>query len=165
MFDATNSCFLPLFKLVGHEQMKIFLIKQISRTQSYHLIPYTVYNICSRFRMETVWKTSPTMFLHDWKDTQNLRNCIHWEKMMSRFMLISMASSQVCEKVVILWKPDAWNNSLVWSFASCEFIWNLLADDQSFLKYSVWYEPRHEKTCLRGLRPGRTQTGLRSQRS
>ena len=27
------------------------------------------------------------------------------------------------------------------------------------------YEPRHEKTCLRGLRPGRTHTGLRSHRS
>ena len=26
-------------------------------------------------------------------------------------------------------------------------------------------EPRHEKTCLRGLRLGKTQTGLRSQRS
>ena len=27
------------------------------------------------------------------------------------------------------------------------------------------YEPRHEKTCLRGLRPGKTQTGLLSFRS
>ena len=27
------------------------------------------------------------------------------------------------------------------------------------------YEPLHEKTSLRGLRPGKTQTGLRSQRS
>ena len=26
-------------------------------------------------------------------------------------------------------------------------------------------EPRHEKTCLRGLQPGSTQTGVRSQRS
>ena len=26
------------------------------------------------------------------------------------------------------------------------------------------YEPRHDKTCLRGLRPGRTQTGLLSYR-
>ena len=26
-------------------------------------------------------------------------------------------------------------------------------------------EPRHEKTCLRGFRPGMTQTGLRSHRS
>ena len=26
------------------------------------------------------------------------------------------------------------------------------------------YEPRHEKTCLRGLRPGKTQTGLLSYR-
>ena len=25
------------------------------------------------------------------------------------------------------------------------------------------FEPRHEKNCLRGLRPGKTQTGLRSQ--
>ena len=24
------------------------------------------------------------------------------------------------------------------------------------------FEPRHEKTCLRGFRPGKTQTGLRS---
>ena len=26
----------------------------------------------------------------------------------------------------------------------------------------ILYEPRHKKTCLRGLRPGRTQTGLPS---
>ena len=26
-------------------------------------------------------------------------------------------------------------------------------------------EPRHEKTCIRGFRPGKTQTGLRSHRS
>ena len=26
------------------------------------------------------------------------------------------------------------------------------------------YEPRHEKTCLRGLPPGKTQTGLLSYR-
>ena len=24
------------------------------------------------------------------------------------------------------------------------------------------FEPRHEKTCFRGFRPGKTQTGLRS---
>ena len=39
-----------------------------------------------------------------------------------------------------------------------------------YLSYSseqrlTLFEPRHEKTCLRGLRPGKTQTGLRSQRS
>ena len=28
----------------------------------------------------------------------------------------------------------------------------------------VKFEPRHEKTCLRGLRPGKTQTGLLSYR-
>ena len=28
----------------------------------------------------------------------------------------------------------------------------------------VSYEPRHEKTCLRGFRPGKTQTGLLSYR-
>ena len=27
-----------------------------------------------------------------------------------------------------------------------------------------WYEPRHEKTCLQGLRQGKTQTGLFSYR-
>ena len=26
------------------------------------------------------------------------------------------------------------------------------------------YEPHHKKTCLRGLRPGKTQTGLLSYR-
>ena len=30
---------------------------------------------------------------------------------------------------------------------------------------SIMIEPRHEKTCLRGFRPGKTQTGLRSHRS
>ena len=29
----------------------------------------------------------------------------------------------------------------------------------------VLFEPHHEKTCLRGSRPGKTQTGLRSYRS
>ena len=33
------------------------------------------------------------------------------------------------------------------------------------LLYSTLNEPRHEKTCLRGFRPGKTQTGLRSHRS
>ena len=31
--------------------------------------------------------------------------------------------------------------------------------------FSRWNEPRHEKTCLRGLRPGKTQTDLLSYRS
>ena len=26
-------------------------------------------------------------------------------------------------------------------------------------------EPRHEKTCIRGFRPGKTQTGLQSHKS
>ena len=30
---------------------------------------------------------------------------------------------------------------------------------------SCSYEPRHEKTCLQGLRPGKTQTGLLSYKS
>ena len=30
-----------------------------------------------------------------------------------------------------------------------------------WMKRNVWtYEPRHEKTCRRGFRPGNTQTGL-----
>ena len=29
----------------------------------------------------------------------------------------------------------------------------------------TWNEPRHEKTCLQGLRPGKTQTGLLSFRN
>ena len=29
----------------------------------------------------------------------------------------------------------------------------------------VMYEPRHQKTCLQGLGPGKTQTGLLSYRS
>ena len=29
-----------------------------------------------------------------------------------------------------------------------------------FPEYVNEYEPRHEKTCLRGFRPGRTQTDL-----
>ena len=36
-----------------------------------------------------------------------------------------------------------------------------------FLQYApyrktIWYEPHHKKTCLQGLRPGKTQTGLHS---
>ena len=30
---------------------------------------------------------------------------------------------------------------------------------------SLLFEPCYEKTCLRGLRPGKTQTGLHSHRS
>ena len=29
----------------------------------------------------------------------------------------------------------------------------------------TWFEPRHEKICIRGFRPGKTQTGLRSYRN
>ena len=31
--------------------------------------------------------------------------------------------------------------------------------------YNSLFEPRHEKTCLRGFQQGKTQTGLRSHRS
>ena len=34
----------------------------------------------------------------------------------------------------------------------------------SHLKRHGWFEPRHKKTCLQGLRPGKTQTGLHSHR-
>ena len=37
--------------------------------------------------------------------------------------------------------------------------------DKNFPWKNVSYEPRHEKTCLRDLRPGKTQTGMRSHRS
>ena len=39
-------------------------------------------------------------------------------------------------------------------------IWNI----ESYLKNKILFEPRHEKTCLRGLRPGKTQTGLLNYR-
>ena len=36
----------------------------------------------------------------------------------------------------------------------------------TYINYSkIKFEPRHEKTCLRGLRPGKTQPGLLSYRS
>ena len=34
--------------------------------------------------------------------------------------------------------------------------------DTTCTKYKMEIEPRHEKTCLRGFRPGLTQTGLYS---
>ena len=34
----------------------------------------------------------------------------------------------------------------------------------SVIDYSLFYEPRCEKTALRGFRPGPTQTGLCSHR-
>ena len=36
---------------------------------------------------------------------------------------------------------------------------------KGFHAFSNTFGPRHEKTCLRGLRPGKTQTGLLSYRS
>ena len=39
------------------------------------------------------------------------------------------------------------------------------ADAVRYLGYTMLIEPRHEKTCLRGLRPGKTQTSLRSHTS
>ena len=45
---------------------------------------------------------------------------------------------------------------------------NCYNESQSFNKIYVRignvYEPRHEKTCLQDLRPGKTQTGLLSYR-
>ena len=34
----------------------------------------------------------------------------------------------------------------------------------SSLRCKLTHEPRYEKTCLRGFRPGRTQTGLYNHR-
>ena len=50
----------------------------------------------------------------------------------------------------------------VGSSAKLELV--LAAHSYHVIVYAV-YEPRHEKTCLRGLRPGLTQTGLLSFRS
>ena len=38
--------------------------------------------------------------------------------------------------------------------------WTLLIDSYNFTEADIITEPHHEKTCLRGLRPGNTQTGL-----
>ena len=43
--------------------------------------------------------------------------------------------------------------------------WKELLDFFGDDGFSSIYEPHHGKTCLRGLRPGKTQTGLRSHRS
>ena len=40
-----------------------------------------------------------------------------------------------------------------------------VGDDEPVHKYVLVIEPRCEKTCLWGFRPGKTQTGLRSHRS
>ena len=46
------------------------------------------------------------------------------------------------------------------------FVWERVKTmDFSETIVVTWYEPRHMKTCLRGLRPGITQTGLLSYRS
>ena len=49
---------------------------------------------------------------------------------------------------------------------TCEFAPNpCCAGNFTFLSVIILlYEPRHEKTCLRGFRPGKTQTSLLSHR-
>ena len=39
------------------------------------------------------------------------------------------------------------------------------SEQKDFLSESFIFEPRHEKTCLRGFRPGKTHTGLLSYRN
>ena len=45
-----------------------------------------------------------------------------------------------------------------------ECILSMQIKKENVVKTHDKYEPRHEKTCLLGLRPGKTQTGLLSHR-
>ena len=42
--------------------------------------------------------------------------------------------------------------------------WGQFGSSKTVFSWCTLIEPRHEKTCLRGLRPGKTQTGLLSYR-
>ena len=65
-----------------------------------------------------------------------------------------------------------WMPRLIWVFTGPSLILLVLSCHGSFLfqllgqeRNQHKFEPHHEKTCLRGLRPGKTQTGLCSHRS
>ena len=93
----------------------------------------------------------------------------------------------VCKSVWILWKhycnmvkSHCSNFRIITAIFWCpnfrNFMGNVLHQSVLLLDHSAnfcrpwqqqsWYryEPRHEKTCLQGLRRGQTQTGLRSHR-
>ena len=50
-------------------------------------------------------------------------------------------------------------------FPSDDRISNVYENGKLPLSVELTCEPRHEKTCLRGFRPGKTQTGMLSFRS
>ena len=62
------------------------------------------------------------------------------------------------------WK--AYFNAKLWKHTTLSSRHVLVFDKVGFVVYCFVkvVEPRHEKTCLRGLRPDKTKAGLRSQR-
>ena len=62
--------------------------------------------------------------------------------------------------VTAVWKLGDIN--LFWAWKSILSLIDTFQACKSAHLYIPPYEPRHEKTCIRGLRPGKTQTGLLS---
>ena len=65
---------------------------------------------------------------------------------------------------------DKYHNLMSWLILSRQqLLWSVVSGAPlSDGKQAPWYlsfEPHHKKTCLRGLRPGKTQSGLCSHRS
>ena len=54
----------------------------------------------------------------------------------------------------------SWGGSFFKQIHSWTRIWNLLDIWGGIIRYVLWYEPHHKKTCLWGLRPDKTQTSL-----
>ena len=72
----------------------------------------------------------------------------------------------VAQMFLVLGFNGSWALSLKWA-ASRENLYSLFATGWSLKTANIEtrYEPHHEKTCLRGLRPGKTQTSPLSYRN
>ena len=57
-----------------------------------------------------------------------------------------------------------WETVVLWTAVMYVIIWNLTLFSFFFFIITGLNEPRHKKTCLWGLQPGKTQTGLLSYR-
>ena len=78
----------------------------------------------------------------------------------SLFPYIVLANSRFCQSLCY---SSMWQ--ILFSHELAQMMINCCKYDipQNYhICWSRWYEPRHEKTCLWGFRPGETQTGLLS---
>ena len=102
-------------------------------------------------------------------DSTNYTSTCYFQSFKTLASLCSWAGRFESYLVTNSWRRDSsWHGSnRVLYTLSFFLVCNLFCREENFMKTesrklhtSVSTEPRHEKTCLRGFRPGQTQTGL-----